>query len=247
MTRSLTASVEGLKIAKPAFERKYTSQRSCALIVDCSRQVVGQFLRREPVQAEIFQKICAELGLAWEKIADLAADDQQPVKDVELDMLVQAVREQVSASILKRCGTMRVLDMTQPITIDSIYTSVNILEKISRNQRRSIEELMGGCEVEDFDRFGLGAVQQKRMPALEAVKRHDRLMILGKPGAGKTTFLKWLALQCNEGGVLVDRVPFFVTLKEFAEQEGQPICWVLWPSNWLYVGLRGCLRTPHIA
>jgi predicted NACHT family NTPase len=143
-------------------------------------------------------------------------------EEIDLDELVQEVRDKVSASIQKRCGTMRVLDMEQPITIDSIYTSVNILEKISRNQRRSIEELLDGCEVENFDRFILGTVRQERIPALEAVKRHNKLMILGKPGAGKTTFLKWLALQCNGGKFNQNRVPLFVTLKEFAETEGKP-------------------------
>ncbi len=222
MARSLTVSVDGLKRAKPTFDKKYTSQKICADIVGCSRQVVGQFLRREPVEAGFFQSICAELGLPWEEIANLAVDTSQPLQDVDLDMLVQEVRNKVSSNIQKRCGMMRVLDMSQPITIDSIYTNVNILEKISRTQRRSIKELMDGCEVEDFDRFILGTVRQKRISALKAVERHDKLMILGKPGAGKTTFLRWLALQCNGGRILVDRVPFFITLKEFAETKGQP-------------------------
>jgi predicted NACHT family NTPase len=145
-------------------------------------------------------------------------------EEIDLDALVREVRDKVSASIQKRCGTMRVLDMEQPITIDSIYTSVNILEKISRNQRRSIDELLDGCEVENFDRFILGTIRegQERIPALEAVERHDKLMILGKPGAGKTTFLKWLALQFNGGKFNQNRVPLFITLKEFAETEGQP-------------------------
>jgi predicted NACHT family NTPase len=222
MARSLRVSVEGLKIAKLAFGIKYSNQQSFATILGCSRQVVGQFLRREPVETEIFKSICAELGLKWEEIVEVEAGIQPPIQDVDLDALVRDVRDRVRASIQKRCGTMRVLDMEQPITIDSIYTSVNILEKISRNQRCSIEELMNEFGGEDFDRFILGAVRQERIPALEAVERHDKLMILGKPGAGKTTFLKWLALQCNEGKFNQNRVPLFVTLKEFAETEEQP-------------------------
>jgi predicted NACHT family NTPase len=222
MARSLRASGEGLKIAKSAFEKKYTSQQSCASNVGCTRQVVGKFLQREPIDTEFFQSICAELGLKWENIAELASDIQPPIQDADLDALVREVRTKVGASIQKRCGTMRVLDMAQPITIDSIYTSVNILEKISRNQRRSIEELLDGGEVENFDRFILRKVRQERIPALEAVERHDKLMILGKPGAGKTTFLKWLALQCNSGKFNQHRIPLFVTLKEFAETDGEP-------------------------
>jgi predicted NACHT family NTPase len=37
------------------------------------------------------------------------------------------------------------------------------------------------------------------VPGLEAVEKYSKLMILGKPGAGKTTFLKYLAILCNNG------------------------------------------------
>jgi predicted NACHT family NTPase len=221
MTKSLIASVEGLKIAKPAFDKKYSSHQSCATIVHCSRQVVGQFLRREPVETEIFKSICTELGLKWEEITELDADIQPSNQDVDLDEFVREVRDKFSASVQKRCGTMRVLDMEQPMTLDSIYTSVNILEEISRNQRRSIRELQEEQEVENYDQLMSGK-KQERIPALKAVERHNKLIILGKPGAGKTTFLKWLALQCNAGKFNQNRVPLFITLKEFAETEGQP-------------------------
>jgi predicted NACHT family NTPase len=222
MTRSLRASGEGLEIAKSVFKRKYTSQESCAIDIGSTRQVVGKFLEGKAIDTEFFQKICENLGLKWQDIAELELSILRPIDYFYLDGLVREVRNKVSASIQTRCGTMRVLEMEQPITIDSIYSSVNILEKISRNQRRSIEELMDGCEFENFNRFRLGTVRQKRIPALEAVERHKKLMILGKPGAGKTTFLKWLALQCNGGKFNQNRVPLFVTLKEFAETEGKP-------------------------
>jgi predicted NACHT family NTPase len=222
MARSLKASVEGLKKATSVFKLKGKTQEYLAGSLGCNRGVVINFFARKTVATQLFQEICTELGLDWGEIAELDVGIQPPIQDVDLDALVRDVRDRVSASIQKRCGTMRVLDMEQPITIDSIYTSVNILEKISRNQRCSIEELMNEFEGEDFDRFILGTVRQKRIPALEAVERHNKLMILGKPGAGKTTFLKWLALQCNEGKFNQNRVPLFVTLKEFAETEEQP-------------------------
>jgi predicted NACHT family NTPase len=224
MARSLRASGEGLEIAKSVFKRKYTSQESCATDIGSTRQVVGKFLDGKAIDTEFFQKICENLGLKWQDIAELELSILRPIDYFYLDGLVREVRNKVSASIQTRCGTMRVLEMEQPITIDSIYTSVNILEKISRNQRHSIVELMEILGGENFDRFILGAVLkgQERIPALEAVKRHEKLMILGKPGAGKTTFLKWLALQCNSGRIYPNRVPFFITIKEFAETEGQP-------------------------
>jgi hypothetical protein len=120
---------------------------------------------------------------------------------------------------------MRVLDMAQPIELTGergIYTNVNILEKLNRNRRIEISELLQNCNPENFNRFGLSKVTEKRVPGLEAVQPHSKLMVLGKPGAGKTTFLKYLAMHCIEGEFLTNKVPFFITLKEFAEKPKQP-------------------------
>ena len=139
-----------------------------------------------------------------------------------IDALVEAIRQKVHADIRHRCGTMRVLDMEQPIDIGDIYTRVNILEKLSGARRLGLDELLQDCDLENFDRFLLGQVRQERVPGLEAVERYAKLLILGKPGSGKTTFMKRLATLCNEGQFQPHRVPLFVTLKEFSEAKGQP-------------------------
>jgi predicted NACHT family NTPase len=144
------------------------------------------------------------------------------VEESDIDALVQKVREKVRLDIQKRCGSMRVLDMTHPIGLSDIYTDVNIFEKIIGSRRLEIAQLLETCNLEDFDRFGLGRVTEERVPGLVAVKRYSKLMILGKPGAGKTTFLKRVATQCNKGQFFGERVPIFITLKDFAETTGQP-------------------------
>ena len=137
---------------------------------------------------------------------------------------VQEVREKVRENINVRCGMMRVLDMEQPIGLGDIYTKVNILEKITGRQRLEIKGLLQGCASEDFDRFQLGGIRQKRVSGLDVVEQHSKLMIFGKPGAGKTTFLKRLAISCidNKDEFQKDQVPIFIALKEFAEAKGQP-------------------------
>ncbi|WP_248277527.1 NACHT domain-containing NTPase [Brasilonema sp. UFV-L1] len=147
------------------------------------------------------------------------------ISDNDIDTLVQEIREQVKPSIKERCGTMRVLDMTQPIELTGergIYTNVNILEKITGRRRQEIAELLQNCDVENFERFGLSRVSEKRVPGLEAVQRYSKLIVLGKPGAGKTTFLKYLAMQCIQEQFQTNRVPLFITLKNFAEESKQP-------------------------
>jgi predicted NACHT family NTPase len=140
--------------------------------------------------------------------------------DDSIDTLVQKIRKQVKPYIKEKCGTMRVLDMPKPIELtgkQGIYTNVNILEEITGRRRLKVAELMQSCDHDNFERLGLSRVKQEKISGLEAVQRHSKLMVLGKPGAGKTTFLKYLAMQCIEEKFQANRVPLFITLKDFAE------------------------------
>jgi predicted NACHT family NTPase len=224
MVKFLRASVEGLKKAVIAFNTKGQTLEYLAESASCTNQAIVKFFIRDGVHPRTLDGICVTLGLQRQEIVDSKENLQQFIPDIDLNVLVRDVRNKVSSSIQSRCGTVPVMKMTTPIAIDSIYTSIDISEDISRNQRRSIEDLLDGCEGEDFERFMLGIVPQRpqRIPALEAVECHGRLMILGKPGVGKTIFLQWLAVRCNEGEVYEDLVPFFIPLKEFAETKGQP-------------------------
>ncbi len=156
------------------------------------------------------------------KFIEWQQSQKELAQPVDIDDLVNQVREKVSADIQKRCGWMRVLDMTHPIGLNDIYTDVNILEKITGRRRLEIAQLLENCKPEDFERFGLNQVVEKRVPGLAAVGQHSKLMILGKPGAGKTTFLKRIAIQCKLGQFLADHVPIFITLKDFAEARKKP-------------------------
>lgn len=150
------------------------------------------------------------------------AQNTEVDQSIDIKTLVTQLRKQVRADIEARCGTMRIFDMTQPIGLGKIYTQVNILEKISGRIRKEITELIENCSLEDLERFNLGKVTEKKIPGEEAVTKHSKLLILGKPGAGKTTFLKHLAIQCIQGEFQGDLVPWFITLKDFAEADGKP-------------------------
>lgn len=165
---------------------------------------------------EYLQKRYSQQKPCGRSTADVAEDD--------IDALVQEIREQVKPNIKEKCGTMRVLDMDQPIELTGergIYTNVNILEKTTKRRRVKIGQLLQKFDREDFEHFGLHKASEKRVPGLQAVQHHNKLMVLGKPGAGKTTFLKYLAMHCIEGQFLTNRVPVIILLKDFAQDPKQ--------------------------
>ena len=97
--------------------------------------------------------------------------------------------------------TVRVLGKkSEPMPLEGLFTDVYILDKLTAFHPDS--ELLKG---------------KKRQHGLDVVKNHNRLFIWGKPGAGKTTFLKYLTLQAIKGNI--QKIPLFVSLRKWADSQ----------------------------
>lgn len=212
---SLKASPKGLQQAHEAFIKREFTQESLAAQLGCNRSVISKFFNGENVWEKYFTTICEALEIDYQEIVYgyLAPSAQD---------LVGKVRTQIKELTQELCGTMRILDMTQPIELSQIYTDVNILEKLTALRRKTIDELLKECGYDNFDRFGLGKVVEKRLLGIKAVEKYKKLIVLGKPGSGKTTFLRYLAVQCTQGIFQPHLVPIFIPLKYFAEDPTQP-------------------------
>ena len=134
-------------------------------------------------------------------------------KAVERDMLGLAAR-QYAQRLEDRYNTMRVLGMSEPVPLKDIYVRVNVLEKIQERLHRSLEDLEKHFQ-RDRRRFGT-VIETKA--GIDIVGKKRRLMVLGKPGAGKTTFLKHLIFQALEGKLPGKYVPIFVSLKDWSDE-----------------------------
>ena len=244
---SLKASPQGQQRAEQSLMMAGLTKKGLSEAVGCSRQPVTNFFKGVAIEQGLFVRLCDRLNLDWQIIAGLtststaeriserssamalqtpmvnkqAVTEIAPEIETKIDILVQQLRETATDSIYERCGTMRVLDMSRPVGLGDIYTNVNILESVSNHQRKRLKELIAAVETDaatgDFDRLGFGPVSQPRVPVMTAVAKYHKLIVLGKPGAGKTTFLKHLAMQCINGEFEAERLPLFVNLKQFAE------------------------------
>ncbi|MBX9259083.1 NACHT domain-containing NTPase [Desmonostoc muscorum CCALA 125] len=222
-SQGLRASPEGIRAAKTALTDKTWSQHKLAAALGITRQPVSKFFAGESVSRSCFVQICQQLGLSWQKVAGLPEDvifevtAKAQLKDADLDILVREVRQKRQDKIQNQCNILQMLDIAQTVQLMEIYTNINLLEEINNLQWREISDWLKDFKSEsNFNQFRTYK-REKKLPGLETVLRHPKLMVLGKPGSGKTLFLQYLAIECNKGQFQPYRIATFIRVKEFAE------------------------------
>ncbi|HEX8502713.1 MAG TPA: NACHT domain-containing protein [Pyrinomonadaceae bacterium] len=121
--------------------------------------------------------------------------------------------EKYRAKVKKLYGTMQIMGMAEEVPLDDIFTEAYLLDKPTAFSRFDIERLKQASADP-----AAPPPNAKRVTGLSLVKTNKNLFILGKPGAGKTTFLKYIAVQAAEPDKpVIDKVPVFISLKRWAD------------------------------
>jgi len=112
--------------------------------------------------------------------------------------------------LAKLYGITQIFDNSESTPLEGIFTDLYILDKPLALRRYSLDDLQASDQK-------LRGHEMQRCEGIEVVKRpkSHRLFILGKPGAGKTTFLKYITLQAVKGEL--PQTPIFVGLREWSE------------------------------
>jgi predicted NACHT family NTPase len=221
--RSLQASAQGIRKAKQAFKRKGWTQEYLASEVNLeTRQPIWKFFTGKPIDRHVFNDICFVLELDPLEIAqkpdfsESASLDTSTDITLDIDALVQKLRFAHYEKMQAQCGSLHLLDIAKPTALKDIYIDVNVLEEITSKRWLEISDLQR-LDANKLNYYDLNKLTPEKTGGLEIVKKYPHLILLGKPGSGKTTFLQSIAINCNQGTFQPNYLPIFISLKNFAE------------------------------
>lgn len=166
---------------------------------------------------EIFQRFILKIPQA-----ELTPEPSpEIVQTTKVDDLVQQVRAYLHDSIKRLHGTMPLWGIDHWVPLGDLFVNVNILEELSSSHRSELDELWehfttGNSTSGSLERIGLGE-KRDRVSGLGVLDRNTNLMVVGKPGSGKTTYLQRIVTECNVGKLQAQRIPVLIKLREFVD------------------------------
>ena len=120
----------------------------------------------------------------------------------------------------ERHGILKVLGMSEPVNLETIYTTVQFLGREEVRRFESIENLEVAYREGERRRYFFE--QCEKQDGLNAANQKQFLMVLGAPGSGKSTFLRRMGLEAlkgRKGRYRPECIPVFVELKRFITGE----------------------------
>ena len=140
--------------------------------------------------------------------------------DRNTKQLIFNASKQYEQNYEERHGILKVLGMREPVKLESVYTAVQFLNDVAIGDFLSIQDLEKVYRQGNARKFN--SQDSQKQPGIEVANKKQYLMVLGGPGAGKSTFLRKMgleALKVKKGGFKHSCIPVFIELKRFTSSE----------------------------
>jgi predicted NACHT family NTPase len=139
-------------------------------------------------------------------------------KDLQ-DVVFKAAGKYIE-NYTERHGVLKVLGMREPVKLDEVFTTVQLLGE---------DEVQQFATIDDLEKLYREAGQRllryrskERQNGIFVASQKQFLMVLGTPGAGKSTFLRKIGLESfkgKKGNFKHQAIPVLLELKKFTESK----------------------------
>src|SRR4028118_443860 len=140
--------------------------------------------------------------------------------DYKTKQLIYKASGEYGKRYINRHGMLKALGMREAVPLESVYTAVQFLDEQEIRSFESIQNL-----EEAYRKGNKRSFQQQdcqKQEGLKIANEKQYLMVLGQPGAGKSTFLRKIGLEAlkgKKGGFKHERIPVFIELKSFTSSQ----------------------------
>ena len=188
--------------------------------VAAGKLAVGGDVRGNSVVAEVYiDKVIADPNLLWQAIAlPNPSSDLAEKTTTYLRYLVDQYR------YLDFRG-MGVTDRAPlRLALTDLYVPLKARIELPEGETWARNLRLAGRQMSEEEIAATGQRLSEPLPVIELLQQHDGLIVLGDPGAGKTTFLKYLALHMAQGRQdelgMAQRIPFLLPLSAYCQPAG---------------------------
>lgn len=181
-------------------------------------------------QRVVLEDRLARDRIAWEQQELVAARRAAAEETMEARLRTQAERASAMEkqavvyrqALIAELRNLKILDMTKPLDLDELYVQLQVREEesprylkdedVATLARGDPEKLLRLSQVRLGERAALALTPE------DALRRFNKIVVIGDPGAGKTTMLRHLAFRSAREDFVPSLVlPVYVELRRFID------------------------------
>lgn len=169
--------------------------------------------------SDLFQEECTKnlSKLVFEIAKSIGSVLLEKIKSKEksLENYFYKISEKYYKRFSTRYGYIQILGMNEPMSLTNIFVDVKVLDSISNKKYLSIKDLERSFTSKESSLRNLQHQNDYKEDGIIYAEQENRLMVLGAPGGGKSTYLRKVAIESlsPHNSILSNYIPIMIELK----------------------------------